>query len=119
LQQGTFEVWLPWRRRCAEVSESEEAELLRNVAILAAEKPLRGNPGGRETVSWWLHGGADGLLAAEDLSPRALDALRDIACLAFGKLPTATWTAVGGATHALAARLGFPESCRPATAPTS
>ena len=119
MEAGTIEVLLPRERRCAEVSQSEEAELLDSLRVLAAEKPLEGNPAGRETISWWLNGGTEGLLAANELSPQAAAAMQEIACLAFGKLPEVTRTAVGGATPDLAARLGFPESCRPVTSPTS
>jgi hypothetical protein len=97
-------------RRCAEVSAEEEAELRRHVAVLTAEEPLRGLAG-RETISWSLPGEGSGLLAAEDLSPKGLAALKEIACFAVGKVPKLTTIAIEGAAPTLADRLGFPESC--------
>jgi hypothetical protein len=112
MQNGTVEAQIAIEgRRCAEVSATEGAELLRHVAVLAREKPIQGLPGGRELVTWRLRDRSHGLLAAEDLSPEGMAAMKEIACFFVGQVPKFTKIAIGGATPKLAERLGFPESC--------
>jgi hypothetical protein len=119
MKSGVLETWSGLEvRRCAEVTADEQKELLRHVAVLAAEEPLRGLSSGRETISWSLPDSSrsprsrrTGLLAADNLSPQGMAAMKEIACLAVAKVPKLTRSAIVASAPQLAERLGFPESC--------
>ena len=115
MQKGVLETWSGIEvRRCAEVSADEQKELVHQVAVLAAEEPLRGLASGRETISWSLPSSSlsprvrrSGLLAADELSPSGMAAMKEIACFAVAKVPKLTRNAIGGAAPQLARAAGL------------
>jgi hypothetical protein len=119
VQGDTLEIsHLPFYR-CGTLSLEEKSQLLQLVGSLVSQDPVavlepsgaaRWAPGSSELV-WWSLEGRDGLLSSSNLPVKTEDTLREIACLAFAKLPWIARRGIPSATPHLAENLGFPDSC--------